>query len=632
LKANTNYNPPNGQKHPNDPVVVWMRKNNIPVTRDNYISCAYLDSVPEEWTVENEMGLPVQLQDFSKFEKKEEEKKSWLKEEVDLEEEVIMIPSEFGGEDVKVWKNPSSTMFLKLTEMFPSIRVMRSNENWYFWNSMIANHAIILRGLGEIETAGYLGYELTPAVDYDTKEKVVRPYHDASPRGRLQVMVDISKNDPLFNSITKKIRVTDTVAREKEIAGKVEVAPYNRSGSHGHHVSAYERSLPSSHINWSFRVKTIKEDAMAVNHTGPGIANFDPLLMRKKKKRIFRRKPPIIEADISSLPMSGGVGEADSNSVVPKRKFRIKHRKPLKEAYNPNEPREPKGAKYGHGGRWTNGKWVPEIDNVFIPFPPIEIGEEDPTISKEIIEKLNMTESELKARLHVLMEGNLNKAEHLIAIDEVGLKPEEYTSNDLVHVSLPDELVERLRNNSDFSAKRYTMVHNHPWDSSLSGGDLNVASLPGVKRMYAVVATGSIYSVEQTQMLRDLIKFSPTRFQGLWDAMSISARAINEILSPFNTKIDWLKMFDIPDGDYVEVIEKIRKYWNRIASHLNCLLLNDAGVFNYTYHMDPKFEAFYAPLIKEARESREWKLVSSHIYHKMLEEVNKYKDEHEVKE
>ena len=52
--------------------------------------------------------------------------------------------------------------------------------------------------------------------------------------------------------------------------------------------------------------------------------------------------------------MSGGPGEADMNSVVPKKKFRIRHRKPLRETYNPNEPREPKGSR--HGGRWTSYK------------------------------------------------------------------------------------------------------------------------------------------------------------------------------------------------------------------------------------------------------------------------------------
>jgi hypothetical protein len=274
----------------------------------------------------------------------------------------------------------------------------------------------------------------------------------------------------------------------------------------------------------------LREDAEAVNHTGPAVAGFDPLLM-KRRKRFFKRKAPIAEADIESLPMSGGVGETDSNSVVPRRKkFRIRHGKPLKESYNPNEPREPKGAP--HGGRWTRGglsvgdAWTPEIEDKYIPFPPIKIGEEDRTISKETIDKLHLTEDDLKARRRVLTQGNEDKSEHLIAFDDVGW--ENLTSKSLTHVSLPDTLVETLRN----SEAKFTMVHNHPWDSSLSGGDLNIAALPGVKRMFAHVATGSIYSVEQTQLLRDVIKYSPKKYQNLWDAMGISAKTINEILSP----------------------------------------------------------------------------------------------------
>ena len=59
------------------------------------------------------------------------------------------------------------------------------------------------------------------------------------------------------------------------------------------------------------------------------------------------------------------------------------------------------------------------------------------------------------------------------------------------------------------------------------------------------------------------------------------------------------------------MIAKLKDYWWRIGSHLNCLLLNDAGVFKYTYHMDPKLEAFYDPLIKKARESKDWKIASN---------------------
>ena len=270
--------------------------------------------------------------------------------------------------------------------------------------------------------------------------------------------------------------------------------------------------------------------------------------------------------------------------------------------------------------------WRPDPNPTFVEFPPIKMEEEDQTISKETIEKLRLTEDDLKARRRVLTQGNEDKSEHLIAFDDVGW--ENLTSNALTHVSLPDTLVETLRN----SVARYTMVHNHPWDSSLSGGDLNIAALPGVKRMFAHVATGSIYSVEQTQLLRDVIKYSPTKYQNLWDAMGISARTINEILSPFNPGFN-LEMLGVAsekdEAGWLDNVAKLRKYWWRIASHLNCLLLNDAGVFKYTYHMDPKLEAFYAPLIKKARESKDWKISSNFIYHEMLEEVNKHKPDND---
>ena len=176
------------------------------------------------------------------------------------------------------------------------------------------------------------------------------------------------------------------------------------------------------------------------------------------------------------------------------------------------------------------------------------------------------------------------------------------------------------------------MVHNHPWDSSLSGGDLNIAALPGVKRMFAHVATGSIYSVEQTQLLRDVIKYSPKKYQNLWDAMGISARTINEILSPFNPEFN-LGMVSIYQDNFIKnanELVKLRKYWNRISSHLNCLLLNDAGVFNYQYYMDPKMEAFYAPLIKKARESSDWRIAKNEIYHEMRKEVDEHKPDEPV--
>ena len=64
--------------------------------------------------------------------------------------------------------------------------------------------------------------------------------------------------------------------------------------------------------------------------------------------------------------------------------------------------------------------WSPDPEPKFVEFPPIKMGEEDKTISKETIDKLHLTENDLKARRRVLHARQSNKSEHLIAFDDVG--------------------------------------------------------------------------------------------------------------------------------------------------------------------------------------------------------------------
>ena len=68
------------------------------------------------------------------------------------------------------------------------------------------------------------------------------------------------------------------------------------------------------------------------------------------------------------------------------------------------------------------------------------------------------------------------------------------------------------------------------------------------------------------------------------------------------------------DKDGMKNIAKFKDYSWRIGSHLNCLLLNDGGVFKYEYHMDPKLEKFYGPLINKARESSDWRIAKNARY------------------
>ena len=51
-----------------DPVVTWMKANDVAVTRDNYVALNWGHDAPDPWTSEDEMELPEQLQDWDQFE------------------------------------------------------------------------------------------------------------------------------------------------------------------------------------------------------------------------------------------------------------------------------------------------------------------------------------------------------------------------------------------------------------------------------------------------------------------------------------------------------------------------------------------------------------------------------------
>ena len=50
----------------NDATLDWMLKNNIPVTREDYIYLNHGGKPPKPWTHEHEAELPEPLQDASK--------------------------------------------------------------------------------------------------------------------------------------------------------------------------------------------------------------------------------------------------------------------------------------------------------------------------------------------------------------------------------------------------------------------------------------------------------------------------------------------------------------------------------------------------------------------------------------
>ncbi len=55
------------RKH--DYTLNWMMKNDIPVTRDNYIFHSYAGKPPKHWTHDHESQLPEPLQDASKVDR-----------------------------------------------------------------------------------------------------------------------------------------------------------------------------------------------------------------------------------------------------------------------------------------------------------------------------------------------------------------------------------------------------------------------------------------------------------------------------------------------------------------------------------------------------------------------------------
>jgi hypothetical protein len=49
-----------------DHVVGLLRAAGMEVTRENWIGAAYGDEVPDPWSMEDELSLPEELQDWSK--------------------------------------------------------------------------------------------------------------------------------------------------------------------------------------------------------------------------------------------------------------------------------------------------------------------------------------------------------------------------------------------------------------------------------------------------------------------------------------------------------------------------------------------------------------------------------------
>lgn len=51
----------NRQHGPNDPVLDYMRRSGIPITRKSYLNLAYMGNPPEDLSVEGEANLPAEI-------------------------------------------------------------------------------------------------------------------------------------------------------------------------------------------------------------------------------------------------------------------------------------------------------------------------------------------------------------------------------------------------------------------------------------------------------------------------------------------------------------------------------------------------------------------------------------------
>ena len=52
-----------------DPLIAWMQRNGVPITRQRYLKLAYPKGLPKPWTAEDEKRLPASLQDWQQFER-----------------------------------------------------------------------------------------------------------------------------------------------------------------------------------------------------------------------------------------------------------------------------------------------------------------------------------------------------------------------------------------------------------------------------------------------------------------------------------------------------------------------------------------------------------------------------------
>ena len=62
-KSSTSPEDSTNQSGSSDPVLAYLKKNNVPLTRENYLDLAYLGDPPEELDAEAEALLPEEIRE-----------------------------------------------------------------------------------------------------------------------------------------------------------------------------------------------------------------------------------------------------------------------------------------------------------------------------------------------------------------------------------------------------------------------------------------------------------------------------------------------------------------------------------------------------------------------------------------
>lgn len=302
--------------------------------------------------------------------------------------------------------------------------------------------------------------------------------------------------------------------------------------------------------------------------------------------------------------------------------------RPLSEGgFNPREPRD-------WHGRWTAGVHLTWPD---VGWKPSTVPHSEPVTTEidmpELRHELDMTNEDMDCRSEVLHHAMREPSESLSWYGDRGTHGFK-TDHDFVSVTCTGDEAHTLAKFED--GENLTEHHNHPWDQSLSRGDLGIAGWFHCKRMFAHTPDGSVYSVSHTPEYDQYLRNSHN-YAFLHEALDLSSDYVRTVVRE-KTFASLPSLGGDGDVDHYEkiahrLLQKQRDdaYTWRITDHLICLFLSDAGIFDYKYHLNPHTQAFYGPFIAEIVDTSDWRratnLMANMMHKKAFEKMTEASDE-----